>query len=238
MRITLGRIKFKIMLLTDIVKYRNREMPVTMLTLNSDKKVWIMCPSCKLVRQSYWKVIVKANTHLCHSCSNKANRKDIEIGERFGYLVIIDIRRVGYSICECNCGEITEIYNSNLRKGHTISCGCLKKENFINSKICKKEEHGNWKGGITDENTMIRKSVNYKNWRMRVFKRDSYTCKKCGQVGGKLNSHHINCFSINKSMRLILKNGITLCYDCHKQLHNIYGNKTTINNLIEYYSLT
>lgn len=32
-------------------------------------------------------------------------------------------------ICKCDCGNTTEIDGEKLRKGHTQSCGCLKKEN-------------------------------------------------------------------------------------------------------------
>jgi len=219
------------MLLTDKVKYRNKEISVKELKLNSDKKVWVMCPSCKMVRQVYWKALIKTNSHLCHFCSNNANKKDIKIGVRFGNLVVIDRRQVGYSICKCDCGEITEIYNANLRKKHTTSCGCLKSNNFKNAKICRKEKHGNWKGGITQENKLIRASIEYKNWRISVFEKDNYTCQKCGQIGSNLNVHHIESFEINKDKRTDINNGITLCNECHRKLHNIYGDKTIENNL-------
>ena len=219
------------MLLTNKVKYYNKEISVKGLKPNSDKKVWIMCPSCREKRQVYWKVFIKSNNHLCHSCSNKAKQKDIKIGQRFGNLVVIDSRQVGYSICECDCGEITEIHNTNLRNKHTTSRGCLKSDNFKNAKVCYGSNHGNWKGGITPENVRVRKSVEYKIWRESVFSRDNHTCQKCNQIGYNLNVHHINSFAINKDKRMDINNGITLCNECHRKLHNIYGDRTIESNL-------
>ena len=45
-------------------------------------------------------------------------------------------------------------------------------------------------GFLTTENSRIRNSSKYFDWRDDVFKRDNYTCQCCGQVGGKLNAHH------------------------------------------------
>jgi len=222
------------MLLTDTVTYRGKEIPVMELCPNTRKKVWVMCPDCKMIRQVYWRVLIKSKSHRCHNCTNKANRKDIEIGKRFGNLIVIDKRRIGYSICECDCGEITEIYNSSLRKKHTTSCGCLKSENFKDSHTCKGKEHGNWKDGITPENRAIRTSVKYKKWRITIYERDNYTCQKCSQIGYELNVHHIDNFAINKEKRLDIDNGITLCNGCHRKLHNIYGDKTIRENLKEF----
>lgn len=59
----------------------------------------------------------------------------------------------------------------------------------------------------------------YIDWRNEVFKRDAYTCKKCGQHGGTLNAHHIKLFSKYKNLRYDLNNGITLCEECHKLEH-------------------
>ena len=33
-----------------------------------------------------------------------------------------------YYICQCSCGDIKSISKSNLKNGHTISCGCYMKE--------------------------------------------------------------------------------------------------------------
>ena len=66
---------------------------------------------------------------------------------------------------------------------------------------------------------IIRNSGDYSNWRNSVFERDEYTCQYCGQIGGKLNAHHIKKFADYPELRLDLENGITLCASCHRKLH-------------------
>lgn len=59
----------------------------------------------------------------------------------------------------------------------------------------------------------------YKDWRKSVFEKNHYTCVLCGQVGGKLNAHHIKPYAKHKSLRFDIKNGITLCEKCHRKIH-------------------
>lgn len=66
---------------------------------------------------------------------------------------------------------------------------------------------------------MGRKSADYAEWRKSVFARDNYTCRLCGQIGGKLNAHHIKPYAKYESLRLDVENGITLCEKCHKGVH-------------------
>ncbi|MBK9936639.1 MAG: HNH endonuclease [Cytophagaceae bacterium] len=82
-----------------------------------------------------------------------------------------------------------------------------------------KESHWNWKGGISDENNLIRSSSEYKKWRLSVFIRDNFICQSCNKKGRVLNAHHIIPFSIDKNLRFELSNGITLCKGCHIELH-------------------
>lgn len=100
----------------------------------------------------------------------------------------------------------------------------------------KKEKNHKWKGGVTSEVRLIRRSGEYKRWRIAVFERDSYTCKKCKGIGGDLNAHHVENFADYPHIRLDLDNGVTLCVDCHKEFHNIYGDRgTNSSQWKEYY---
>lgn len=81
-----------------------------------------------------------------------------------------------------------------------------------------------WKGGISEINERIRRSVEYKLWRESVYKRDNWTCQKCKEKGGKLVADHIKSFAEYPELRFELSNGRTLCVDCHKQTEN-YGIK-------------
>ena len=69
------------------------------------------------------------------------------------------------------------------------------------------------------DNSESRKTAEYKAWRTSVFQRDGYTCQLCGRVGGELNAHHIKPFAKYKSLRYDINNGITLCKECHKEIH-------------------
>lgn len=66
-----------------------------------------------------------------------------------------------------------------------------------------------------------RTSPEYNAWRKAVFVRDSYTCKQCGKVGGKIQAHHIKPYKNNPDLRLAIENGITYCIPCHKSAHSI-----------------
>lgn len=88
----------------------------------------------------------------------------------------------------------------------------------IKASRCGKN-HWNWKGGVSTENHRIRTSAAYRNWRTEVLSRDKYICQRCGKEGGKLNVHHIKSFCANKELRTSIDNGITLCEECHREVH-------------------
>lgn len=85
--------------------------------------------------------------------------------------------------------------------------------------------HWNYQGGISAENHVIRNSTAMKNWRENVFSRDNFTCMHCGQRGGILNAHHIKPFSSFPELRFEIRNGITLCQDCHIKEHKRLRNE-------------
>ena len=88
------------------------------------------------------------------------------------------------------------------------------------------EKNGNWKGGISPINHLIRESGTYREWRTAVFERDNYICVDCGLKGGwdkklkrriNIQADHIKPFSLFPELRFDINNGRTLCVDCHKK---------------------
>lgn len=81
-----------------------------------------------------------------------------------------------------------------------------------------------WKGGISTDNQRARASAALRDWRAAVFKRDNYTCQKCGarhlkSVRPVLQSHHLKPFSTHHDLRFEVSNGLTVCKPCHKEIH-------------------
>lgn len=64
-----------------------------------------------------------------------------------------------------------------------------------------------------------RASHQYKEWRLAVFTRDNFTCKKCGAVRTNIQAHHIKTFNKHPKLRFEVSNGITLCRPCHINEH-------------------
>lgn len=60
----------------------------------------------------------------------------------------------------------------------------------------------------------------YKDFRLKVLKRDKYTCQMCKKKGrgARLNVHHIMKWSSASTLRYDVDNGITLCSGCHKSV--------------------
>lgn len=117
-------------------------------------------------------------------------------------------------------------------------------EQYIKSRFCSKKCKGihhsqiisglnnpRWKGGgKRTENKILRDNCKYKKWRLSVFQRDNFKCKKCNK-GGILNAHHIENFNKYKNLIYIIDNGITFCENCHKKFHKKYGRDN--NNLAQ-----
>jgi len=83
-----------------------------------------------------------------------------------------------------------------------------------------------WQGEKTKKNDKVRNHKLYQEWRKSVFERDNYTCQSCLRHaselrGQKLAAHHIVPFSKNKKTALKLSNGITLCWQCHQDYHDM-----------------
>jgi len=127
-------------------------------------------------------------------------------------------------------------------KKHCILCGkeyYRDKNAVARSKFCSRscrakynftgEKHWFWKGGISSDRDKLKFSECYKKWRLKVFQRDKFTCKKCkhrskkskahGDKTSDIHAHHIDSLSNNIKKCLKVGNGITLCTKCHRETY-------------------
>lgn len=67
----------------------------------------------------------------------------------------------------------------------------------------------------------LRNGTKMIKWRKAVKERDGYICTQCGATDKMLNVHHVKPFAIYPDLRYEVSNGVTLCYECHEQLHSL-----------------
>lgn len=197
------------------------------------KKVnWIKKKNCLLCKREFmgkntkWHIKLGRGVYCSRKCSSSATRKRL--------------------ITNCmRCNKSIEIVASRENRFKYCSMACValgnmgehgywygkKRPNLITSTSFKKglipwnmglkgflggDKHWNWQGGITPLNEVIRKSFEYREWRVAVLKRDNYTCIMCGEAED-LEADHIKPFALFPELRLDINNGRTLCVECHKK---------------------
>ena len=174
------------------------------------------CPDCNR--------LIWGGSIRCRSCSLKKRYKDgIMIPHFKGKPHSEEIKR---KISEGNKGKIFSLETrkkmSEARKGKVPWNKGMRGEYYLypNGRTVPwltGENNPNWNGGVTSKNEKIRKSKRYKEWAYKIKVRDDYTCRMCGERGGKLHADHVKPFSIYSELRFDLNNGQTLCKPCHKE---------------------
>lgn len=114
--------------------------------------------------------------------------------------------------------KIRNTGRTKFKKGRILSKKIEEKR--INN-IPKGKNHYNWKGGISTVEDQIRKSKDYKEWRLAVYRKDYFMCQECGYSGKQINAHHIYSFSKYPEYRFDIGNGHTLCKSCHRHIEAI-----------------
>lgn len=126
-------------------------------------------------------------------------------------------------VCICDgCGKIIEMmYKQYTKCNHDgkIYCpSCAAKE------YRSGENHYQWKHNKSNEERVTGRNYHeYDEFIKRVLCRDNFTCQCCGATNCKLNVHHLNGYDWYIEGRIDDTNGISLCENCHKNFHSIYG---------------
>ena len=90
----------------------------------------------------------------------------------------------------------------------------VKDTSNCNFNDCKGEKHWNWKGGISNDNRLLRQQFR-KQLQLKILERDNYTCQVCSQYSGNLQVDHIKSWKNHPELRFDLDNCRTLCMACH-----------------------
>lgn len=72
-------------------------------------------------------------------------------------------------------------------------------------------------------NTYRERPKKFERWARQIKIKDGFTCQLCHETGGKLRSHHIKAWVDYPNDRYNIKNGITLCKECHDYVHKTNG---------------
>lgn len=158
--------------------------------------------SCKFCKTDFYK---QPNKCLRKYCSFKCYKEDV--------------RKNSKRICII-CNSIFYCTPSQLilrnRKTCSLKCRAILQTRQAEERLLKNPP-------TKDKlNRRLRYSKRAKEWRISVFERDNYTCKRCGDrsgVGNKvyLQAHHIKSWAEYPELRFEVSNGETLCRSCHKK---------------------
>ena len=201
------------------------------LPQNQPLKFIIKCECCGKEIKKVKSQIDRSEFNFCSRECQNSFLSELRMGENHPRYSQIK------TICN-NCG--CETYKTKTEyekyKNHYCSTECKYEHQAV---LYIGETHPRYNPNLTNEDRFNdRKYTEYYQWRNEVFKRDDYTCQKCGdKSGGNLNAHHIKNYSEHEELRTSIENGITLCKDCHKEFHIKFGYNNNNNNQIEEFML-
>jgi len=160
----------------------------------------------------------------CSECSKnkKYTIKDVKNKlKQFGYILLskVYINALTPLKIKCPKGHISE----SIRFGNfNYGSRCDK----CNREFLVGENNNNWNDNLSIEERLNGRMLK-KNyiWIKSVFKKDDYICQCCRQKGCSLEAHHLEGYHWCKELRFEVSNGVTLCKDCHKEFHHLFGNK-------------
>ena len=220
------------------------------ISKSSMEKIWLRCQNDSTHPDYDLSAFNFVNSHNCPYCVGKRVCLTNSLG--YNYPKVLDIwsEKNDKTPFDYTTNSHTEVwwkcenhlhddYKRMISRSNTYDFRCPVCGK-ANQYIPRGENHPNWKGGLTSEAQLQRKSPEYQKWRDLVYEKDDYTCQCCGQRGGRLTAHHLLDFASYPDLRFAVDNGITMCFDCHDatvkgSFHNLYGTHyKTASELEEY----
>lgn len=199
------------------------------LSKGSRTLVYVRCDNCGISFKKRYSDVVRVNHHFCcRNCSSQYlhRKRELELSKKVGmpfrdwlyekYIVEqLTPRQISHYIFECEHHSKVlkwlRYYGISIRNQSECRTGKL---------------NPNYKSDLTDDERIKRRdTLNDSIFKRSVFTRDNYTCQKCGKHGGTLNAHHLQCYADFPNLRYDTSNGVTLCLDCHKNFHKVFGYK-------------
>lgn len=204
------------------------------------------CGNKSLKTRNQFNAIIKNGKKTqCPECARKQRSMKGENNPRYRAVVSEETRRkIGLAnkgkgrkptvetiILKCkNCDGDILLTESHIKHGEGKYC----------SKKCRKEYENLYHPYRKNEIKVIqdyRHTPEYKAWRKSIYMRDYYTCQLCGdKTSGNKEAHHLLPKSLYPLLIYDIQNGITLCKECHKLVHNKSKTKKLskiLNNLIQ-----
>lgn len=147
--------------------------------------------------------------------------------KQFSYLTVLektDKRGSDRSIiwkCKCKCGKIVEVNGSNLRSGHTKSCGCIKKDHP--NRVYKGKDISNQSFGLLTalEPTKERKRNGSIVWKCRC---------RCGNI--KYASEHALTQKLVQSCGCLSSKGERKITDLLQEHNIIFEREKKFSNCV------
>ena len=130
----------------------------------------------------------------------------------------------------CNCGNTKcKISFGNFKKGRRCKICKIKK-------MSGKNNHS-YDPSLTDEEREKgRCCPGLGRWKKDVREKDNHTCQYCRETEGILCAHHIEPYTPNEELRVVVSNGILLCEKHHIEFHKTYGydcNREQLNEFLK-----
>lgn len=190
-------------------------MPIPWNTGSKKQKVSCICKICGKEFEEFSSGIKEGRGKHC-------SRKCADIGRKVwnkGFKILKDGERAknwnsGFPKCK-NCDKTLSVRKNKL--GLCRQCVGTDKVYLHKLSVVHRKITGTHKKQFYSRE--VRNSAEFRDWRETIFKRDNYTCVLCESRGSYLHPHHIYSFSKFPKLRLDTNNGVTLCKDCHYQVH-------------------